>query len=144
MKKLLFSAAFLAIGTFAMAQQTGQMQNMKMKDPAKMEQRRADHMKMMQSELNLSSAQVAQIKTLEDKKMADRKANEPQMKADRKAKMEMMKSKKDQWNSEMKQILTPEQYTKWQSKRQEKMQDQMQHRKGKMMQKDMNAMPAKN
>ena len=147
MKKLLLSAAFLAIGTFAMAQQTDQMQstqNMKMRDPAKMEQRRADNMKMMQSELNLSPSQVTQIKAMHDKKMEERKANSSQMTGDRKAKMEMMKRNQDQWNSDMKKILTPDQHTKWQSKKQEKMQDKMQHRKGNMMQKDMNTMPAKN
>mgnify|MGYP003436632860 FL=1 len=140
MKRVFLSAAFVAIGTFAMAQQNSQMKDMKMKDPAEMEQRRADHMEKMQSELNLSTAQVAQIKALQDKKMAERKANAPQMQAERKAKMEQMKAKNEQWNAEMKQILTPDQYTKWQSKKQEKMQD----RKEKMMKRGMHDMPAKN
>ena len=117
MKKVFLSAAFVAIGTFAMAQQNSQMKDMKMKDPAKMEQRRADHIEKMQSELNLSTAQVAQIKALQDKKMAERKASAPQMQAERKAKMEQMKAKNEQWNAEMKQILTPEQYTKWENDR---------------------------
>lgn len=140
MKKLLLSAAFLAIGTFAMAQQNNQMQKMQKRDPAQMEQKRAERMKMMQTELNLSNDQVAKIKDLQDRKMAERKANEPQMKADRKAKMEEMKTKRDQWNSEMKQILTPEQYQKWQSNNKGKMQDL----KGKMDDRRMNTTPAKN
>ena len=72
--------------------------------------------------------------------MAERKASAPQMQAERKAKMEQMKAKNEQWNAEMKQILTPDQYTKWQSKKQEKMQD----RKEKMMKRGMHDMPAKN
>ena len=140
MKKLFLGAAFLTLGTFAMAQQNDQMQKMQKRDPAQMEQKRADNMKMMQSDLNLSTAQVAQIKALQDKRMEERKANAPQMQTDRKAKMEMMKSKKDQWNSEMKQILTPDQYQKWQSMRKEKMHD----RKSNMDMRKMDALPAKN
>jgi protein CpxP len=125
MKRLILSAAFLSIGTFVMAQQESLSMQ---KDPAQMEQRRADKLKMMQTELNLTNAQVAQIKALQDKKMAERKANEPQMQAERKAKMEQMKAKKEQWDADMKQILTPEQYTKWEVKKQEEIKE----RKGKM------------
>lgn len=136
MKKIVLSAAFAVIGTFAMAQQTPQMHK---KDPAQMEQKRQEKLKMMQSELNLSNAQVAQIKALQDKKMAERKQNAPQMQAERKAKMEMMKAKREQWNAEMRQILTPEQYKKWEAKKQEKMQD----KKMKMHHRQMKKMPAK-
>ena len=137
MKKIILSAAFLAIGTIAMAQKD--MQKMNKKDPAQMEQKRAEKLKMMQSELNLSDAQVSQIRELQDKKMAERKANAPEMQAKRKAKMEMMKTKRDERNAEMKAILTPEQYQKWEVKKQEK----MNHRKGKMQERKMTRMPAK-
>ena len=134
MKKVILSAAMIAFGTFAMAQQNKMMRKM---DPAQMEQKRAEKLKSMQTELNLSDDQVAKIKTLQDNKMAARKANEPQMKAERKAKMEVMKQNKDQWNSEMKQILTPEQYAKWQQKQNDRMNnmkgDKMQQRSKKMM-----------
>ncbi|WP_027376183.1 hypothetical protein [Kaistella palustris] len=131
MKKLILGAAFIT-GTFAMAQQTPMMQK---KDPAQMEQMRENKLKMMQTELNLSNAQVAQIKALQDKKMAERKANAPQMQAQRKAKMEAMKAQKNQWNSEMKQILTPEQYQKWETKKQEKMQERSKKMQNHRMQK---------
>lgn len=137
MKKLILSAVFLSIGTFAMAQQESLSMQ---KNPAQMEQKRADKLKMMQTELNLTNAQVDQIKALQDKKMAERKANVPQMQAERKAKMEQMKAKKEQWNAEMKQILTPEQYTKWEIKKQEKMKE----RKGKMQEKKMMKKGTKN
>ena len=71
--------------------------------------------------------------------MAERKANAPQMQAERRAKMEEMKAKKEQWNSEMRQILTPEQYQKWEAKKQEKMQD----RKSMMQSRKMKKMPAR-
>ena len=133
MKKVILSAVMIAFGTFAMAQQNKMMRKM---DPAQMEQKRAEKLKSMQTELNLSDDQVAKIKTLQDNKMAARKANEPQMKAERKAKMEAMKQNKDQWNNEMKKILTPEQYAKWQQKQNDRMsmkEDKMQQRSKKMM-----------
>lgn len=137
MKKLILSAAFLTIGTFAMAQSSMKMQQ---KNPAQMEQNRAEKMKMMQTELSLTNDQVAQIKMLQDKKMADRKANEPKMQAERKAKVQQMKAKNEQWNAEMKQILTPDQYTKWEASKQAKMKE----RKGSMHNKKMMKAGTKN
>lgn len=135
MKKLVLSAAFLIVGTFAMAQQSPMMQK---KDPAQMEQKRAEKLKAMQTELQLSDAQVALIKAMQDKKMAERKQNAPQMQAERKARMEEMKAKKDQMNAEMRKILTPAQYQKWEAKKKER----MQHKQSDMRQ--MKKMPAKN
>ena len=136
MKKLVLGAAFLAVGTFAMAQQSPRMQRM---DPVKMEQKRAENMKQMKTDLNLSEAQVAKIKVLHDQRMAERKQNAPQMQAERKAKMDMMKSKRAQHDSEMKQILTPEQYQKWQVNRKQNMQKQGKMMKGNRMMQMQNA-----
>ena len=132
MKKLVLSVALVAVGTFAMAQQNQRMQKM---DPAKMEQKRADHMKQMQMDLNLSEAQVSKIKALQDQRMAERKENAPQMQAERKAKMDQMKAKRDQNEAEMKNILTPAQYQKWEAMKKERMQERGKMMKGnKMMQ----------
>lgn len=137
MKKIVLSAAFVILGTFAMAQQTPMMNK---KDPAQMEQKRQEKLKVMQTELNLTNAQVAQIKALQDKKMAERQQNAPQMQAERKAKMEAMKARQEQWNAEMRKILTPEQYQKWETKKKQNMQN-----KGQKMQKhQMKKMSAKN
>lgn len=122
----------IAFGTFAMAQEKTMMRTM---DPAKMEQKQTEKLQSMKTELNLSDAQVAKIRTLQDEKMAQRKANEPKMQAERKAKMEGMKQQKEDWNKQMKQILTPEQYAKWEQKKADKMKmkgDKM-HRKGNKM-----------
>ena len=137
MKKIVLSAAFVILGTFAMAQQTPMMNK---KDPAQMEQKRQEKLKMMQTELNLTNAQVAQIKALQDKKMAERQQNARQMQAERKAKMEAMKARQEQWNAEMRKILTPEQYQKWETKKKQNMQN-----KGQKMQKhQMKKMSATN
>ena len=137
MKKIVLSAAFVILGTFAMAQQTPVMNK---KDPAQMEQKRQEKLKVMQTELNLTNAQVAQIKALQDKKMAERQQNAPQMQAERKAKMEAMKARQEQWNAEMRKILTPEQYQKWETKKKQNMQN-----KGQKMQKhQMKKMSATN
>lgn len=130
MKKLVLSVAFVAVGTFAMAQQNQRMQKM---DPAKMEQKRADHMKQMQTDLNLSEAQVTKIKVLQDQRMAERKENAPQMQAERKARMDQMRMKRDQNQAEMKNILTPAQYQKWEAMKKEKMQERGKMMKGKKM-----------
>lgn len=138
MKKIILSAAFLALGTFAMAQQnTSKMQQ---KDPAQMEQKRQDKMKMMQTELNLSDAQMTKIQALQEKKMAEKRAMAPQVQAERKSKMEAMKANHDQWNNEMKQILTPEQYQKWETSKK----DKMQNKRKNMQHHQMMKMPAKN
>ena len=137
MKKIVLSAAFVILGTFAMAQQTPMMNK---KDPAQMEQKRQEKLKVMQTELNHTSAQVAQIKALQDKKMAEKQQNAPQMQAERKAKMEAMKARQEQWNAEMRKILTPEQYQKWETKKKQNMQN-----KGQKMQKhQMKKMSATN
>lgn len=147
MKKLILGAAFLVVGTLATAQQT--MSKMQKKDPAQMEQKREDHMKKMQMDLGLSNTQVSQIQALQNKKMAEREAkrNSPEMRADRKAQMDMMKTKRDQWNSEMRTILTPDQYKKWEAHNQEKMEhrkEKMEHRGEGMQNRKMEMTPAKN
>ena len=132
MKKIVLSAAFVILGTFAMAQQTPMMNK---KDPAQMEQKRQEKLKVMQTELNLTNAQVAQIKALQDKKMAEKQQNAPQMQAERKAKMEAMKARQEQWNAEMRKILTPEQYQKWETKKKQNMQNKGQKMKKHQMRK---------
>ena len=120
MKKIVLSAAFAVFGTFAMAQQDGKMMQ---KDPAQMEQKRAEHLKKMQADLGLSDAQVAQVKALQDKRMAERKENAPKMQAERKAKRTQIDAKRAQHEAEMKQILTPEQFQKWQLMKKDRMYD---------------------
>ena len=101
MKKLVLSLAFVGLGTFAMAQQT----QAKKFDKAEMHQKHEAKLQNMKQELGLSDAQMAQIKELDTKKMEARKA-------DREQKVAQMSAKKQQHESDMKAILTQEQYTK--------------------------------
>ena len=66
-KKIVLSTLLLAMGTFAMAQ-TNRMEKM---DKAQMAQKHEEKLKKMQSELNLTETQVAQIKTLHEARMAE-------------------------------------------------------------------------
>ncbi len=130
MKKVVLSAAFVIVGTFAMAQQTMPA----MKDRAQMEQKRAEKMKQMQQELNLTDAQVKQINDLRAQRNAEKMKTST---AQRDAKMQEMKDRRAEWKTDMQKILTPEQYQKWEKS----MQENMQHR-GKNM-KAADVAPAK-
>lgn len=123
MNRIVLGFAFAALGVFANAQQT---QKIKKMDPAKMEQKRANHLQKMKAELNLTDAQVAKIKDLQDSRIAERKLKAPQRQAERKAKREMMQAKRAKHNAEMQQILTAEQFKKYQEKQNDR---KMQHKK---------------
>ena len=107
MKKLILSSAFLGLGVFGFAQTTSDRKG-------NFEQKKAAHMLEMKQELNLTDAQVAQIKTLHEKKAAERKQEMAAKKQDR---MKMMKDNE----AEMQKILTPEQYKKFQELKAKKM-----------------------
>jgi len=111
-----------------------------------MQQREQDHLAQMQKDLNLNQSQVNQIKALQDKRKAEMKAEFAKNKGERQAKMEEMKAKKTQMDADMKNILTPEQYDKWQADRKAKMEERKAMMKDKkMMRKPMNTVaPAAN
>ena len=112
MKKLVLSLVFVGLGTFAMAQQT----QAKKFDKVQMQQKHEAKLQNMKQELGLSDAQVAQIKELDTKKMEARKAERDQ-------KVAQMSAKRQQHDSDMKGILTADQYTKWEKMRAEKKQE---------------------
>ncbi|SFI22575.1 hypothetical protein [Halpernia frigidisoli] len=124
MKKLLFSIALVGFGTFAMAQQTTNATSKMKRGDGKqnMEMRGQKHFDKMKTELNLSDDQVAKLKVLQQNRMADHQQN---MAADKTARMQ----KKANAEAEMKKILTPDQYSKWQTN----MKDKMAKGKGKKM-----------
>ncbi|WP_313028980.1 hypothetical protein [Soonwooa sp.] len=120
MKKLILSAAFVVLGSFAFAQQTTPTAK-KENFEAKQQERLAK----MKTDLNLTDAQVVKIKELHEKKRA---AKMDQMKEQR----QEMKLKMEKNNEDMKQILTPDQYTKWQEMKKQKMAEHKGMRKEKM------------
>ncbi len=107
MKKLILSAAFLGLGVFGFAQTTSDRKG-------DFEQKKAARMQEMKQELNLTDAQVAQLKALHESKAAERKQEMNAKKEDR-----MQKMKENE--AEMQKILTPEQYKKFQELKAKKM-----------------------
>lgn len=148
MKKLVLAIAFIGMGSFAMAQQTTPQdkQAKRAEMQQKMQQRDQEHIEKMQKDLNLNQTQVAQIKDLHEKRKAEMKAEFDKNKGERQAKMEKMKVKREQMDADMKKILTPQQYDKWQADRKVKMAQRKAGMKGgKMMVKPMDtAAPAVN
>lgn len=153
MKKLVLAIAFIGMGSFAMAQQTPsnpqdrQAKRAEMKE--KFQQREQEHLAQMQKDLNLNQGQVDKIKALQDRKKAEMKSEFEKNKGERQARMEQMKAKRAQMDAEMKQILTPQQYDKWQADRKAKMEQRRvamkeKEMKGPRMHKPMNTAPETN
>jgi len=105
MKKLILSAAFLGLGVFGFAQTTSKVDY---------SQKKAEHLQKMKAELNLTDAQVAQLKALHESKAAERKQD---MTAKNEDRMQRMKENE----TEMQKILTPEQFKKYQDLKAKKM-----------------------
>ncbi len=105
MKKLILSAAFLGLGVFGFAQTTAKADH---------SQKKAEHLQKLKQELNLTDAQVAQLKALHESKAADRKAEMATKRVDRAQKMK-------ENDAEVQKILTPEQFKKFQDLKAKKM-----------------------
>lgn len=145
MEKLVLAIAFIGMGSFAMAQTTTPQDKAarKAEFQQKRQQKEQEHLAQMQKDLNLNQGQVDKIKALHDKRKAEMKADFDKNKDQRQAKMEEMKAKRAQMDADMKQILTPQQYDKWQADRKVKMEQRkvaMKERgmKGGKMKKPMN------
>lgn len=141
MKKLVLAIAFIGMGSFAMAQQTTPQdrETRRAEIQQKMQQKEQEHLAQMQKDLNLNQSQVAQVKALHEKRKAEMKAEFEKNKDMRQAKMDEMKAKRAQMDADMKKILTPEQYDKWEVDRKAKMEQKRMAMKDKrMMKKHMN------
>lgn len=141
MKKLVLAIACIGIGSWAMAQQTTPQdrETRRAAMQQKMEQKEQEHLAQMQKDLNLTTSQVAQVKALQEKRKAEMKADFVKNKEARQAKMEEMKAKRAQMDADMKKILTPEQYDKWQADRKAKMEERkMAMKDRRMVKKPMN------
>ncbi len=121
--------AFVGLGTFAMAQETPSSTTKMNEGDMKqnMEMRQQKQLDKMKTDLNLNDDQVIKIKAMQQERQS-------KMAAYRDAKMKNEKDAKDK----MKQILTPEQYAKWENNMKDKM-GKLKHRK--MMKKADAAMP---
>lgn len=135
MKKLVFAVALVGMGSLAMAQQTPPQdkEGRRAEMHQKFQEKERDHLDKMQKDLNLNQSQVAQIKALHEKRKAEMKADFDKNKDQRQARMQEMKAKKERMDADMKQILTPQQYDKWQADRKVKMEQRKMAMKEKGM-----------
>ncbi|MFL9834558.1 Spy/CpxP family protein refolding chaperone [Chryseobacterium terrae] len=124
MKKLVLAAAFIVTGSFAMAQQVNPQGKKINREEMhkKMEMKHQERMNEMQKELNLNESQVAKIKDLHEKRKAE------------------MKAKRQQMDNDMKTILSPDQYDKWQASRKAKMEERKSAMKERRMKGDRKMM----
>ncbi|AQX09153.1 hypothetical protein [Elizabethkingia ursingii] len=114
MKKIVFSLLLMGATGFAFAQQT--TEPMKADRQAKrqeMMQKRQQNWDQMKKDLNLTADQENKIKALHERNAADMKQKMAERKTDRENMKQDMKAKKEQNDAEMKKILSPEQYAKW-------------------------------
>ena len=124
MKKILFAAVALifSVSMFAQAPQRGERREFK---PEEMATRMADGMK---KELNLNDEQYKSVYNLYLKRGEEMKARRDKgqqgQQVNREARREEMKKNQEAMNAELKKILTPEQYTKYE----EMLKKQQQHR----------------
>lgn len=150
MKKLIVALAFIGMGSFAMAQQTvpqdKKINREEMKQ--KMEQKEEARISEMQKELNLNQSQVSQIKDLQAKRKVEMKTEFEKNSELRQQRKEKMKAHKMQMENDMKKILSPEQFEKWQVNKKAKMEQRraMMKEKGmtgdrKMMKHSMKVAP---
>ncbi len=135
MKKLVLAVALVGMGSLAMAQQTPPQdkEGRRAEMHQKFQEKEREHLDKMQKDLNLNQSQVAQIKALHEKRKAEMKADFDKNKDRRQARMQEMKVKRERMDADMKQILTPQQYDKWQADRKAKMEQRKMAMKDKGM-----------
>jgi protein CpxP len=133
MKKL-FVAALLVVGITAFAQEKEVKRAGK--ERLTSEQKVDFQLKKMSKDLDLNEKQKEQVKALVSKQVEKREQKRKEMQdakqKDRAAMKSQMQTEEAAVSSEMKKILTPEQFTKWEKirdERKEKMKEKMAERK---------------
>lgn len=121
MRKLIV-AALLIVGITAFAQQKeGRRAG---KEKLSTEEKVELHVKRMTKDLDLNEKQVAEVRAITTKqvqKMEAKRAEIKDVKEKQRAEMKANREKEQAaLSSEMKKILTPEQYAKWEKNREEK------------------------
>lgn len=140
MKKLVFTLALVGFSTVAIAQRNSPeeiaaMKNRKMEMQEKRAEKQSEHLAKMKADLNLNDAQVAKIQTMHAEMKSARQEEMKQRKEMKKQSAMKMKAKREMMNNEMKTILSPDQYKKWEAQKmanQDKRKAKMQERKGKI------------
>ncbi len=122
MKKLIMALALVVgLTTFAQQRDGKRAEREKLTTDQKVELQ----VKKMNKDLNLNEKQTEQVKTLVTKQVQKREAKKAEMqqaKDKNRAQMKaQMETEQAAVTSEMKKILTPEQFTKWEKNREDKM-----------------------
>jgi len=89
------------------------------------EERAAKRTEMMTKQLDLTEDQQAKIKEINLKHFQERPNHQRQVREERRQNRENMRSQMTARDAELKEVLTPEQYEKWQEKKQETRKDQV-------------------
>ena len=142
MKKV-FLAALLVVGITAFAQEK---EGKKMdREKLTTEQRVDFQVKKLSTDLELNEKQAKDVRALVAKEVEKREAKRAELKEnkaqDRKEMRAQMEANQAAMSSDMKKILTPEQFSKWEKirdERKEKMKEKMAERRGK---KESEALP---
>lgn len=122
MKKVFLSMLIVGFGTLASAQIMSSNHDHGTKQD--WDSREVEHLEHMKTDLNLTDAQVAQIKGLHEKNRNEKQAQKHEVQKARLQKQQYM-------DDEMRRILTPAQYVKWQTKKAEKMKKRKEFKKDK-------------
>ena len=127
MKKLIV-ATFLIVGltTFAQGKKEGKLGGEKLS----VEQKVAQKVEQMKTDLNLNENQVAEVKILVEKEITKKEAARAKMKEVKKE-MRPTKEENEAMKAEMKRILTPEQFEKLKKEKKEKKEDRKKERNEK-------------
>jgi len=135
MKKL-FLALLLLVGISTWAQ--GKREKKQEGERLTKEEKVDFQVKRMTKDLDLTEKQAKEFRALATKQVEKRDAKRAQMQEERKAKMEALKAQMQEeqasHTAEMKKILTPEQFAKWEKlreERKEKVKEKMAERRGK-------------
>ena len=141
MKKVVLTLALVGFGTFAMAQtqrtpeQIAKMETRKVEMQQKRAANQEAHFAKMKTDLNLNDTQVAKIRSMQTEMKSTRQEEMKNRKEMNKESATKMKAKREMMNNEMKTILTPDQFKKWEMQKmadQKERKSKMQNRKGKM------------
>lgn len=92
--------------------------------------RSENRMENMQKELDLTADQVAQIQKMWDENSKERETLQKTRENSRDEFRQEMKSMRDKHEAKMKEILTPEQYKKYQEKQKQQMQNRRSGNRG--------------
>lgn len=135
MKKLFLALLLLAgVATWAQGKREKKQEGERLTKEEKVD----FQVKRMTKDLDLTEKQAKEFRALATKQVEKRDAKRAQMQEERKAKMEALKAQMQEeqasHTAEMKKILTPEQFAKWEKlreERKEKVKEKMAERRGK-------------